>query len=159
MAMKITIEQLDIEQAIKDHIGSMMEIKEGAQLEIDLSATRGSAGFTATITIRNADEAARKPVTAEASVDTTQTATMTKPAKVAKVLNIPKTNEKPEEEAAPIEETPVEDTASVAQTEEQAEVSSVTNEAAPADEAEQPAEPTEAAPRASLFSGLNKPKN
>jgi hypothetical protein len=188
MAIKITIEQIDIEQAIKDHIGSMMEIKPDAQLDIDLSATRGSAGFTATILIRNADEVARestatattttiRPISqpesaAEATVVTATTEKLDGRTKAAKALNIPKANDKPKEEDAPVEEASLgnELVASAQETQSNEDNVSADIAISAADEvvsddlsaqekAEQPAEATEAAPRASLFSNLNKPKN
>jgi len=196
MAIKITIEQIDIEQAIKDHIGSMMEIKPDAQLDIDLSATRGSAGFTATILIRNADEVAREGTATTATRSTPQPEPVAEAApvattsgkvdgrtKAAKALNIPKANEKTQSTETvtqtsdtadlPVEtvkETPVDNVvdAADASDEAQAELSPASSEEAgevasgdlaAQEEAEQPAEATEAAPRASLFSGLNKPKN
>lgn len=185
MAIKITIEQIDIEQAIKDHIGSMMEIKPDTQLDIDLSATRGSAGFTATILIRNADEVAREstattatrstpqpePVTEAASVATTS-GKIDGRTKAAKALNIPKANEKAQATETitqtsntadlpveTVEELPVDnvvDAADAAQAELSLASSEEAGEVATQEEAEQPAEP---APRASLFGGLTKPKN
>ncbi len=176
MAIKITIEQIDIEQAIKDHIGSMMEIKPDAQLDIDLSATRGSAGFTATILIRNADEVARES-TATTTTTTIRPTPQPEPVaeavpvaatsekvdgrtKAAKALNIPKANDKPKEEDAPVEETSSgNEPAEFADTAISAVDEVASGDLADQEEAKQPAEATEAAPRASLFSNLNKPKN
>jgi outer membrane biosynthesis protein TonB len=62
--MQIIIVEAEIKQAIKDLILNQMSIKEGMDVEIDLKATRGEAGFMATIDIVPAKAAA--PVKAEA---------------------------------------------------------------------------------------------
>lgn len=188
MAIKITIEQIDIEQAIKDHIGSMMEIKPDAQLDIDLSATRGSAGFTATILIRNADEVARESNTATTATRPTaqpEPAPEAAPAvtttsdkvdgrtKAAKALNIPKTNQTPAAPAAEVEtitqtsdvqELPAEtvteiQVADVTQEEEAARAADAMDVNKPIPAQEEAEQSAEPAPRASLFGGLTKPKN
>ena len=168
MAMKITIEQLDIEQAIKDHLGSMMDIKEGAHLDIDLSATRGSAGFTATITIRNADEVARgsvntpTPSPVEEVVQTPNpTVKIDGRTKAAKALNILNRVVEEAQSTEVAEVTEVQET--VNQVEEVETETAEVNVEVASENVEELAtdanEQTEAPQRASLFSGLNKPKN
>lgn len=49
--MKITLEQNEIEQAIRNYINDQMHIKDGMEIVIDLKATRGDAGMTANIDI------------------------------------------------------------------------------------------------------------
>jgi hypothetical protein len=49
--MKITIVQTEIETAIRNYIGEMFTIREGMQIDIDLSATRGPEGFIANINV------------------------------------------------------------------------------------------------------------
>jgi hypothetical protein len=183
MAIKITIEQIDIEQAIKDHIGSMMEIKPDAQLDIDLSATRGSAGFTATILIRNADEVAREGTAIIANRSTSQLEPVAETAangkidgrtKAAKSLNMPKATEKTGTitQTSDLADLPVEvvtetsdeiqvelPLASIEEVEEVVEVEEVEVEVVDQEVNEQSDQIGEAAPRASLFGSLTKPKN
>jgi hypothetical protein len=49
--MKITIEEDEIQTSIKEYLGRIMTVAQGAQIEIDLKATRGDRGFTAIIDI------------------------------------------------------------------------------------------------------------
>lgn len=56
--MKIIIHQAEIEQAITDYINSQVNVRPGQKIAIDLAATRGSAGFTAEISISRPEEVA-----------------------------------------------------------------------------------------------------
>lgn len=49
--MQITLVQAEIEQAITAYIHSQINVKDGMEIKIDLSATRGTDGFKATIDI------------------------------------------------------------------------------------------------------------
>ena len=49
--MKITIGQSEIEAAVKTYILSIMTLAEGANIEVDFSATRGPDGLTANINV------------------------------------------------------------------------------------------------------------
>lgn len=49
--MQIIIDQQDIEQAIKNFIGTQVTIREGQEVTIDLKAGRGDNGYSATIEI------------------------------------------------------------------------------------------------------------
>ena len=60
--MKIIIVQAEIEQAIRDYINSQLNVKDGHEIQIDLAATRGENGFTATIDIVAASDAPKAPV-------------------------------------------------------------------------------------------------
>ncbi|QEG09289.1 hypothetical protein HYP93_gp68 [Stenotrophomonas phage Pokken] len=51
MALEITIDQNEIETAIKNHVGSLLTVKEGQNVNISLKAGRGENGFSATIEI------------------------------------------------------------------------------------------------------------
>ncbi|QYW01832.1 hypothetical protein PP761_gp63 [Stenotrophomonas phage Paxi] len=51
MALEITIDQNEIETAIRNHIGTLLTVKEGQQVNISLKAGRGENGFSATIEI------------------------------------------------------------------------------------------------------------
>lgn len=165
MAMKITIEQLDIEQAIKNYIGSMLDIKEGAHLDIDLAATRGSAGFTATINIRNADEPRRESVenaAVQKEPDAELPAKIDGRTKAGKALNIPKVNELPKEEVSETDNaSDVQGKPTVNEEEPLVESPEVTvdekvEETVNQDDSE---EAPDAPVRASLFGGLKAPKN
>lgn len=54
--MQITINQSEIEAAIRAHILSQINIKEGHEISITLKATRGEDGTTAIIDIERKDE-------------------------------------------------------------------------------------------------------
>lgn len=49
--MKITIGQSEIEAAVKTYILSIMTLAEGANIDVDFSATRGPDGLTANINV------------------------------------------------------------------------------------------------------------
>lgn len=49
--MQITIVQVEIEEAIRNHILSLIDVKEGKRIDITLKATRGDEGATAIINI------------------------------------------------------------------------------------------------------------
>lgn len=49
--MKITIGQSEIEAAVKTYILSIMTLAEGANIDVDFSATRGPEGLTANINV------------------------------------------------------------------------------------------------------------
>lgn len=49
--MQISLVQAEINAAIVNYINSQVNIKEGMQVGVEISATRGESGFTATIEI------------------------------------------------------------------------------------------------------------
>lgn len=51
MALEITIDQTEIETAIKNHIGTLLTINDGQEVSIDLKAGRGENGFSASVKI------------------------------------------------------------------------------------------------------------
>lgn len=51
MALEITIDQTEIETAIKNHIGTLLTINDGQEVTIDLKAGRGENGFSASVKI------------------------------------------------------------------------------------------------------------
>lgn len=62
MALKLTIEQTDIESAIEAYVRELIPgLAEGTVIDTDMAATRGPAGFTAEIRILSADESAAQP--------------------------------------------------------------------------------------------------
>lgn len=158
--MQITINQTEIEAAIKAHILSQINIKEGHDISIQLKATRGDDGTTAIIDI--------SPSAAPAPIPTTpvnrESAGLGIKETVAKAKETPqeaaKSESKPEPKAK--EEKPEDppfqpDTDAQASTDGAAAETS-TAETASADEAK-PQEEAAAAPRTSLFAGLKKPNN
>lgn len=51
MALEITIDQNEIETAIRNHIGTLITVAEGQNISIALKAGRGENGYSATIEI------------------------------------------------------------------------------------------------------------
>ncbi|AVO23150.1 hypothetical protein RIVERRIDER_69 [Xanthomonas phage RiverRider] len=51
MALEITIDQNEIETAIRNHIGTLITVAEGQNIGITLKAGRGENGYSATIEI------------------------------------------------------------------------------------------------------------
>lgn len=49
--MQLILPQSELEQAIKNYVNDLMNVKEGTELSIDLKAGRGLDGFTATVDI------------------------------------------------------------------------------------------------------------
>ena len=143
--MQITLIQAEIEQALKNYINDIMSVKEGMEIEIQLKATRGEEGTTAIIDIipskpktavrgsRVSGEAAGKSVSAVKA----------EPEPVKAVEPEPEVAVKAEPEVAVAEEAEAEPAEAA-----------VEAEAEPVEPA-----PAEAAPRQSLFSGLQRPKN
>lgn len=60
--MKITLDQTEIEQALKNYVAEQMHIKEGMNISIDIRATRGEGGMTAVIDIAPAGTTSPTPV-------------------------------------------------------------------------------------------------
>lgn len=72
MAMNITIEQSDIEAAVEAHVRELIPgLSPETVVDISLSATRGPAGFTASIRLLSAEEAKaeKKAATAASKVE------------------------------------------------------------------------------------------
>jgi len=63
--MQIQLVQTEIEQALRNYINGLINIKEGTQINIDLSAGRGADGFKATIDIVALADQAQTAVKAE----------------------------------------------------------------------------------------------
>ncbi len=60
--MQITLNQDEIETAIKDYVSNQIVIAEDMEIAIDMKAGRGDNGYTATLDIRPARTAKKKPV-------------------------------------------------------------------------------------------------
>jgi len=56
--MQLILPQSELEQAIKNYVNDLMNVKDGAELCIDLRAGRGVDGFTATVDIIKSGTAA-----------------------------------------------------------------------------------------------------
>lgn len=72
--MQIILVQQEVEQALRDYVASRLTLVEGTQFEIDLAATRGANGITATINLVSPGAAAAPA--AKTAVASTSTATV-----------------------------------------------------------------------------------
>lgn len=138
--MLLILPQSELEQAIKNYVNDLMNIKEGTELAIDLKAGRGLDGFTATVDIIKAGTAMPAKTVVPAAV-------IPAPVPVAAPVKVTPRPVAKEEPVA--EEKPAEDT-SVANKSEQQEAASEAKEEAPAE-----APPTVRRP---LFGSLKKPE-
>mgnify|MGYP001159242160 FL=1 len=138
--MQLILPQSELEQAIKNYVNDLMNVKDGTELSIDLKAGRGLDGFTATVDIIKAGTAMPAKTVVPAAV-------ISAPVPVAAPVKVTLRPVAKEEPVA--EEKPAEDT-SVANKSEQQEAASEAKEEAPA----------EAAPsvRRPLFGSLKKPE-
>lgn len=138
--MQLILPQSELEQAIKNYVNDLMNVKDGTELSIDLKAGRGLDGFTATVDIIKAGMAIPAKTVVPAAV-------IPAPVPVAAPVKVTPRPVAKEEPVA--EEKPAEDT-SVANKSEQQEAASEAKEEAPA----------EAPPnvRRPLFGSLKKPE-
>jgi hypothetical protein len=152
--MQIKLIQTEIEDAIRNYIQEQVTVKEGMEINIDLSATRGPEGFIANVEIVRAGtgtQTAEVAPIAQAAAPATS-APVRQPAAVRKAIPI----------AKPVAAVPAEAVeAEVNENAPAADVAEIAEEApAAAAEAteEAPATPAPSAGR-SLFGGLSKPTN
>lgn len=147
--LQITLNQVEIETALKAYINDQINIKDGMEITIDLKAGRGPEGFSATIDI--SAPAKKAPVTVTEAVKpakqavaqaTSTNAPATGTAKAAKAQPEPE----PEEEQVQQEETAEQEAVA-----EEAQAEEATTEAEEVQAEEQP--------RKSLFGNLKKPVN
>jgi hypothetical protein len=157
--MQIIIVQSEIEQAIRNHINSLLNVKDGNRIEITLSATRGEDGFKATIDIVAADEpapaGAKSDTKAETAVTASRTSVQVSPPSLTTITQVTKKDLDLPSDPAPAvlaDVTDVEDTSKGAEP--------------PADAAPSSSEPVQAEAAGevkpagrSLFAGLKKPVN
>lgn len=146
MALEITIDQNEIETAIRNHVGNMLTIRDGQNVSISLKAGRGENGFSATIEIGGSAQTDKQP-----EQQTAAAPTVTGPFK--RGLKAAQTQAEPEASQKPVETTPIK-TATDAQTtgsEEQADPVATAGDDAGLDEA-----PTTDAPqkKGGLFAHL-----
>lgn len=135
--MQITLNQAEIEQAIKNYVNDQVNIREGHDITIDLKAGRGPEGFTATIDIV-APSAAKAPEPTTGSNKPVQV----KPVRLDRAVIQP-TQDAPETAQEAAGEA-VAETATDAQAEPE---TSATSQDGPAERSK------------SLFAGLQKPRN
>lgn len=130
--MQITLNQTEIEAALREYVNGRVTIQEGVQIIIDLKAGRGPEGFTATIDlVETAAAAPAKKVPALARIKPVE-------APVA-VEEAPQAPEASQEVVAEAETTPV-----------------------AADQSDEPVASVPEAndrPAKSLFAGMQKPRN
>jgi hypothetical protein len=149
--MQITLVQTEVEQALRDYVASRLTLAEGTTFSIDLAATRGANGITATIDLIEPGQVAP---TAVAQVTRS---TNIKPVAVAAVKAVSEVQPDPATQASAAQENAAtaQETGSVVQ---EAEAGQVTGEAEQTEATSQ----VEAAPATtpkSLFGGLQRPKN
>lgn len=149
--MQIKLIQTEIEDAIRNYIQEQVTVKDGMEINIDLSATRGPEGFIANVEIVRAGTGSAQPAeTAQPAPAATPATPVRTPSAIRKAAPIP---------AKPAATAPVE--AEINENAAAADVLDVAEEAPqPAAEATEaaPATPAPAAGR-SLFGGLSKPTN
>lgn len=138
--MQLILPQSELEQAIKNYVNDLMNVKDGTELSIDLKAGRGLDGFTATVDIIKAGMATPAKTVVPAAVTSA-------PVPVAALVKVTPRSVAKEEPVA--EEKITEDT-SVANKSEQQEAASEAKEEAPAEI------PTTV--RRPLFGSLKKPE-
>ena len=138
--MQLILPQSELEQAIKNYVNDLMNVKDGTELSIDLKAGRGLDGFTATVDIIKAGMAIPAKTVVPAAVI---------PAPVPVAAPVKVTPRLVTKEEPVVEEKLTEDT-SVANKSEQQEAASEAKEEAPAEA------PTTV--RRPLFGSLKKPE-
>lgn len=149
--MQITLNQVEIEAALKAYILNQININDGMEIVIDLKATRGEAGTTAIIDIvpRTEQKAeAVKPVASRTVTAQAKEVVKEKPAAVATTSMAQVVEEAQASEPETSAEEAGQETAAQAEA-----------ESADAEEAEEAAPAPAGSARPSLFATLNRPKN
>ena len=150
--MKIKIVQREIEEAVRDYIHKQIAVREGHEITMDFSATRGDDGLIADIDISPTGTVASSPKSAAAPAEqvTVRETTVAPKQTVTRRLSTPAAVEPAVVEAAPTSvSTEVEET--VVETDVQS--------AYVADIPEKEEVPGEQPLRSSIFSGLRRPSN
>ena len=138
--MQLILPQSELEQAIKNYVNDLMNVKDGTELSIDLRAGRGLDGFTATVDIIKSGMANPAKTVVPAAVT---------PAPVPVAAPVKVTPRPVAKEEPVAEEKPAEDT-SVANKSEQQEAASEAKEEAPAE--------APSTVRRPLFGSVKKPE-
>lgn len=150
--MQITINQTEIETAIRNHILSQITVNNNMVIDIDLKATRGPEGYSAVINIRpDGEPTGGKPVEAPAD----QVADAKDAGDSTPVAETPKA-EAPKAEAEKAE-APKEAANDTAAAEDTTGTKPSIKFGRKQDEAPAPA--ADAVPTRSIFAGMTKPNN
>ena len=144
--MQITLNQTEIETALRRYVNDQVNVREGHEITIDLKAGRGENGFSATIDI--------VPAGSGTPVEAPEPAPPTKPVTISKVRGT--TTSAPVPDGPEIVQEAAGEAAGETATETQAEpeTAATGQEADSTDEETSPAEKPK-----SLFANLGKPKN
>lgn len=154
--MQLILTQNDIEQALKNYVNDLINIKEGMVITVDLKATRGADGATAIIDISPAAAEVTEAVVAKVVSKPKAVVTEAKPKAAAAVVV------KVEPEVLKDEGEPWVDPRGES-VEEEVIKEGIEEEVEPEPEVIEETEaeevPPVAAPKNSLFAGLQRPKN
>jgi hypothetical protein len=165
--VQIIIVQAEIETAIRNHILSQINVREGMEISVDLAATRGAEGFKATIDIVPCkNPTSINPVQVPAPVVSTPTQPVAQPqVKQDTVMAFPvRAQAEPQVQAEPVQEV-AEAKAEAPWEEERPRIEPQPAEAEPAaqeasEEGSSGAAPQESRPGGrALFKSLRKPSN
>ena len=149
--MQITLNQDEIETALRRYVNDQVNIREGHEITIDLKAGRGENGFSATIDI--------VPAGSGTPVKTPEPASPTKPVTISKVRS---TTSAPVPDGPETAQEGAGEAAGETATETQTEGQTAQDDAAAADSGDQEAAPAtegEGKKPQSLFANLSKPRN
>lgn len=149
--MKFTLNQNEIEQALRNYVGTLFTINEGAEMSIDIKNTRGADGVTAEIDVALVGSVVVQPAVVEQKAQVVKAEKPAKTQTTAGAVAGAATNAgKPETKPETDEQA------------EQAEQQAAQQEASAEAEAQQETQEevqAEVKPRTSLFGGLKKPTN
>ena len=159
--MQITLVEAEIKEAISDFVLRRMSINDDMELAIDMSATRGSVGFTANIDVVPKVEVAPLGVTKKVAA-AKKAAAESKAEPKAVATTVAKTGSAGTAQAETQAQEAVQEAAEAEQVEVAAEAQAEaepTPEAAPEPAAEAVEEEPAPTPKTSLFGNLTKPVN
>lgn len=138
--MQITLNQTQIEEAIRQHVSARLNLSEGERLDLDLRATRGPEGYTCVVTITGDSEP-----------------TAPQPLKITDTVAAARTPE-PEAEATEGQDNSQDNSQDEAESEEEVSREAASIEAGEAEQTET-AEEAPSTRKKSIFAGLEKPIN
>lgn len=155
--MQITLEQPEIKLALRQYVNSMFTMKNGTKMDIEFSATRGSAGIVAKIDIVHGPAVAAQPVTREITKEAAVETVRSAPVVIAQATVAPAPVSHTVEAEAPVVTDAVlnEETGVV----EQADAGNESSGPAPGEVTEGAGSAPATPPKVSLFGGLKRPSN